>query len=946
MAMSKRKTYLYKGREATRLRSSDKTYTFSSAGSQYVRQALEYTFLSGTMCKAFGSKAACDYAIAFTLGQCSYCGRQLIVCITGKLLEEGLLLEKKSGRPIRVDEEDLGWNIKLGNFQFDHLFPASEGGLAVKGNIVLACDVCNNLKSNMPAYSFIVMLHAIHDAQVRRGDKNVQPLFILDLKEHLRFFRSCVTKYYESSRKIGGEAIRLFDNATGFDSGKMMRELGHIDEERILGLDEPDSYALYPRTHELRDLPHMTNKELNDLAQEQIAANRLLSDDSTRSLSFDYTDKHRDRYMDWELSIGSGRSEDSEYKGRSLLSKAELQNIVRNSFGGLDLDADAERMKSENGDLMTGIYRSLEPVFRRKAIEDDRKNEENIGNENYRSNIYSQTKRTFETALPFLFRLDRKVVLPSKSEFKRLTGMDGSNPIPYDVWENLLFINDCLAATSNDDYLINMCNMVLENNWSKDDLMREFRNGNLARKEIAMHYANTPESDRVLYKKERDSRGYKIRSNFSNNVSARTRSWRKAWEKAFGFDIDYDGPTYNEMLRKLGAMNTLVYNDLEKPYNELRTILGAKPRTGERSRNEYRIYQTLEEKWIQSGILDLEHGLDGLNRSIDRYVESKDGTLSKNRETERNKFNEMRTTIINLLIPVIARKVADGGSDNEWAKRGWTANPPENSDVSSWPTVTTGYTSDNIGDHVESEWAKGLFSRDLDNTDPLKRAGVGRMIDSMNGLVSELANDKGKTIAEYHPDDREQSYIFWRMINEGAGLTDDGRRSWNAQLRILFNKKNKKLFRYGESGNGNSYDLVTKLSSFPNVDYVDLCEAMSESVGSSRIQFINLDRDADLVKMEDDLSKSKNDDEKTMAIMRTAQRTYGNGTDHIPYTVMSNMDSEERTRKYSAVIRGLKTLKFYLKRIHKEIPSLLVDHIPQSLMKMADYDARHGGRNA
>lgn len=941
--MSKRKIYLYNGLEAAKLRSSDRTYTFSSAGSQYVRQALEYAFLSGAMCKSFGPKAACEYAILVSKGACVYCGRLLIVTITKELIDSGRLMKKENGETVPVTEDDLGHSIKLRPFQFDHMFPASEGGLAIVGNILLSCDVCNNLKSNMPARDFIIKQHEIHDAQVRRGDKDVQPLFIEDVNKHLAFFESFVSKYYESSEKIGQEAVRLFDNATGFDSGKMMRELGHIDEERILGMDDPDSYALYPKAHELRDLPHMTNKELNDLAQEQIATNRLLSDDSTRSLSFDYTDKYGGRYSDWELYLSQDRNEDSEYKGTSLLSKAELQNIVRTYFGGLDLEADAERMKADNGDLMTGIYRSLEPVFRRKAIEDDRKNEENSGNENYRSSIYSQTKRTFETALPFLFRLDRKVVLPSKSGFKRLTGMDGSNPIPYDVWEGILFINDCLAATSNDDYLINMCNMVTENNWSKDDLMREFRNGNLARKEIAMHYADTPESDRVLYKEERDSRGYKVRSNFSNNVSARTRSWRKAWGVAFGCEIDYDGPTHNEMLRELGAMDALVYNDLEKPYNELRSALGKKP---DSSGNKYKTYRNLEGKWIRSGILDLEHGLDGLNKSIDKYVESKDDTLSKNRETDRNEFNRARSAIIDLLMPVIARKVSDGGPDNEWANRGWSATPPGNSDVDSWSAIPNGYTSENIGKLVESEWARNLFVDYLDNTDPLKRAGVGRMIDSMNGLVSELANDKGETIAEYHPDDREQSYIFWRMINQGVELTDDGRSDWNAQVRILFGRKGKKLFRYEESGNGNSYDLVAKLSSFPNVDYVDLCEAMSESVGRSRIQFINLDRDADLVKMEEDLSKSKNDDEKTLVIMRTARRTYENVTNNIPYTVMSSMGSKERTRKYSTVVKDLKTLKFYLKRIHKEIPSLLVDHIPQSLMRMADYDARHGGRNA
>lgn len=942
--MPKRKTYLYKGREAIKLRSSDKTYTFSSAGSQYVRQALEYTFLSGTMCKAFGSKAACDYAIAFTLGQCSYCGRQLIVCITGKLLEEGLLLEKKSGRPIRVDEEDLGWNIKLGNFQFDHLFPASEGGLAVKGNIVLACDVCNNLKSNMPAYSFIVMLHAIHDAQVRRGDKNVQPLFILDLKEHLRFFRSCVTKYYESSRKIGGEAIRLFDNATGFDSGKMMRELGHIDEERILGLDDPDSYALYPTTHELRDLPHMTNKELNDLAQEQIAANRLLSDDSTRSPSFDYTDKYRDRYMDWELSISSGRSEECLHKGTSLLSKAELQNIVRNSFGGLDLDSDAERMITENGDLMTGIYRSLEPVFRRKTIEDDRKNEENIGNENYRSSIYSQTKRTFETALPFLFRLDRKVVLPSKSEFKRLTGMDGHNPIPYDVWENLLFINKCLTATSNDDYLINMCNMVIENNWSKDDLMREFRNGNLARKEIAMHYADTPESEKTLYKDELDANGHKIRSNFSNNVSARTRSWRKAWGMAFGCEIDYDGPTSNEMLREMGVMDTLAYNDLEKPYNELRSALGKKP---DSSGNKYKTYRNLEEKWIRSGILDLEHGLDGLNKSIDRYVESKDDTLSKNRETDRNEFNRARSAIIDLLMPVIARKVSDGGPDDDWSKRGWTSTPLADSDIASWPALPTGYTSDNIGDLVDSEWARSLFVRYLDNTDPSKRSYVGRMIEGMNSILSELADGKERSATEYRPNDKEQSYIFWRMINKGVEIPSHSRNDWNTQVRSLFNMKGKRLFRYSESSNGsNSYDLILNLSSFPNVDYVDLCEAMSEPSGYSRVQFTTLDNVVDLVGFEEDLRNAEDEDEVTMVIMAASVKIYCEVTGGITYSRMARMDSDERESKYGIVANNLKTFKFYLTRIHKEIPSSLIAHIPSSLMRMADYEARHHGITA
>lgn len=937
MAKQKRKFYLYDGRKATRLRSNERTYTFSSAGSQYSRNALEYAFLSNNTNTDFGTRAACEYAIQASKGLCVYCGIPLIVTITKELIDRGIVMKEENGRLVPLTEEDIGFSIKVNDFQFDHMLPASEGGLAVVGNILLACNNCNNLKSNMPIRDFVISSHVIHDAKVRRGDEDIPHLFIEDVDKHLEFFEPFVPKYYESTEKIGPEAIKLFDNATGFDSEKMIRERGRIDAKRILGMDDPDSYTLYPTTHELRDLPHMTNKELNDLAQEQIARNNLLSDDSNRPLSFDYTDRYRDRYVDWELSISPDKGEDCEYKTKGVVSKAELQNIVRNSFGGLDLDSDAERMKADNGDLMTGIYRSLEPVFRRKSIEDDRKNEENSSNENYRSNIYSQTKKTFETALRFLFRLDKNINMPLKSEFKRLTGMDGSEPIPYDIWENLLFINKCLTATSNDDYLLNMCNAVIENNWSKDDLMREFRNGNLARKEIVMHYADTPESEKTLYKDELDANGHKIRSNFSNNVRARAKSWRKAWEMAFGYEIDYDGPTPDEMLREVGVMDTLAYNDLERPYEEFRNGL----KLTKTAKYKYMRYKEFDNKWIQSGIIDLEHGLDGLNKSLERYVESKDSLSSKKREKARENFYKIRNGI-RLLMPSIARKVEDGGPDNEWAKRGWTAVPPEESDIASWSALPNGYTTENIGNLIDSEWATDLFIKYLDNTEPSKRSEVGKMIDSMNSILSDLAARKDESPVKFIPNDRESSYIFWRMINEGGVMTDDSRKTWNTQIRLLFDMKGKRLFRYLESDNGfNSYDLIANLASFSNVDYVDLCEAMSEPSGSSRVQFITLDNVADLVSMETELDKAKDEDAKTLVIMRTVLKIYRKATNGISYSSMSRMSSNERTIKYNIVAKLLTTFRFYLTRVHEEISPLIVAHIPKSLMKAAEYEARH-----
>ena len=937
--MPKRKTYLYKGREATRLRSSDKTYTFSSAGSQYVRQVLEYAFLSGDLCKAFGPKAACDYAIELTLGHCGYCGLQLIVFITVELLGDGLLREKGEngyGRPIPVTDAELGWSIKMANFQFDHLFPASEGGLAVKGNIILACDTCNNAKSNMSAHDYIVRIHTIRDAQIRRGDKNVQPVFIEDLNEHLQFFESCVSTYYESSKKIDPEAVRLFDNATGFDSGRMMRELGHIDGRRIMGMDDPYSYALYPKNHELRDLPHMTNKELNDIAQERIARNRLLSDDSNRSLSFDYTDNYRGRYSDWALAVKADCG--GNRKSNGVLSKAELQNIARNDLGGLNLDVDAERMaRMAGGDLTAGLYQGLEPVLRRKIAEDDRRNAENCGNENYRSDIYAQAKRTFRTAPRFLFRLDKDLVMPSKGAFRRLSGMDGSKPVPYDVWEALLTINNRLATTgdnsTNDDYLIDMCDLVVGRNWTKNDLMREFDNGNLARLEIRMHYRGTPKSERTVHKNgSNDGSGY---SGFYNSVRSRTRNWKKAWSRVHGGSgMSYEGPAFHEMLRDLGAEASLTYNDLEKPYNELKASMGGK-------RNMK--YKTLDEKWIRSGVIDFEHGPDGLNKSIERYVESKDGLSSKKREKYRNKFYDVRKAA-HLLTQVIARKVGDGGPDDDWAKRGWTSTPLADSDIASWPTLPTGYTSDNIGDLVDSEWARSLFVRYLDNTEPSKRSEVGKMIDSMNSILSELAASKDESPVKFIPNDREQSYIFWRMINKGVEIPSHSRSDWNTQVRSLFNMKGKRLFRYTESGNGsNSYDLILNLSSFPNVDYVDLCEAMSEPSGYSRVQFTTLDNVVDLVGFEEDLRNAEDEDDVTIAIMAASVKIYCKVTGGIPYSRMARMGSDERESKYGIVANNLKTFKFYLTRIHKEIPSSLIAHIPSSLMRMADYEARHHG---
>lgn len=945
MAKQKRKFYLYDGRKVTRLRSNERTYTFSSAGSQYTRNALEYAFLSNNTNTDFGPRAACEYAIQASKGLCVYCGLPLIVTITKKIIDSGVMMKEENGRLVPLTEEDIGFSIKVNDFQFDHMLPASEGGLAVAGNILLTCNNCNNLKSNMPIRDFVISSHIIHDAKVRRGDEDIPRLFIDDVDKHLEFFEPFVPKYYESTEKIGPEAIKLFDNATGFDSEKMIRERGHIDTKRILGMDDPDSYILYPTTHELRDLPHMTNRELNDLAQEQIARNNLLSDDSNRQLSFDYTDRYSDRYVDWELSINPDKGEDCEYKAKGVVSKAELQEMVRNNFGGSDLDADAERMIAENGDLTTGIYKSLEPILRKKAIEDDRKNEENSSNENYRSSIYGQTKKTFETAFKFLFRLDKPMNMPLKSEFKRLTGMDGSKPTPYDIWENLLFINKCLAATSNDDYLLNMCNAVIENNWSKDDLMREFRNGNLARKEIVMHYAHTPESEKTLYKDELDANGHKIRSNFSNNVSARAKSWRKAWEMAFGHEIDYDGPTSNEMLREMGVMDTLAYNDLEKPYDDMRAKFNIKVRTAEgirtKNRKKYKKYDVLEKNWIRSGILDFEHGLDGLNKSIDRYVESKDSLSSKEREKTRNEFYNVRNGVC-LLMHVIARKVEDGGPDSEWAKRGWTAVPPEDSDIASWSALPNGYTTDNIGNLIDSEWAKNLFIRYLDNTESSKRSEVGKMIDSMNSILSELAARKDEPPVKFIPSDRERSYIFWRMINEGAVMNNHNRRIWNVQVRLLFDMKSKRLFRYVESDNGfNSYDLIANLASFSNVDYVDLCEAMSEPSGFSRVQFITLDNAADLVSMETELDKAKDEDAKTLVIMGTVLKIYRKATNGISYSNMSSMSSNERTIKYNIVAKLLTTFRFYLTRVHKEISPLIVAHIPKSLMKAAEYEARH-----
>ena len=65
-----------------------------------------------------------EYATKFTQGRCLYCGKKLYTL--------------NNGIPMFQPE-----------VQYDHILPASIGGLFAKGNIVLACAKCNQEKNNM-----------------------------------------------------------------------------------------------------------------------------------------------------------------------------------------------------------------------------------------------------------------------------------------------------------------------------------------------------------------------------------------------------------------------------------------------------------------------------------------------------------------------------------------------------------------------------------------------------------------------------------------------------------------------------------------------------------------------------------------------------------------------------------------------------------------------------
>lgn len=158
----------------------------ATADSEYIR-TLTNRF-SSENCGNY--KETEKYATNFTHGRCLYCGKQLY--------------EEKDGKIGHLREK----------VQWDHLFPASIGGLFAKGNVALSCPECNNEKNNMSVREY-------YEIRLKRHD-NVYFKNIVELNKKMADF---TMPYYRDWPQFAGMALTIQNVHDAITTKKLIETL-------------------------------------------------------------------------------------------------------------------------------------------------------------------------------------------------------------------------------------------------------------------------------------------------------------------------------------------------------------------------------------------------------------------------------------------------------------------------------------------------------------------------------------------------------------------------------------------------------------------------------------------------------------------------------------------------------------------------------------------------
>ena len=925
------------GRQMVRASSNALSYKPATNATQLFRVMVEYSFITQGQVKE-----ACMYAIRRTDGRCIYCGV--------KCLEHGNIIKRQhygDGTFLDVPVGDDEWFI-VNKFQFDHLMASADLCIPYKGALALACDKCNNDKSDIPLGAYIIVRHGMRNAQLRNNCNEIYDVYIDDRQKHLDFVMSFIETYHQESMRNG--TIDLFDNAIGFDSQEMMDRLGHLDYKRIEGLDTPTSYRQFDKywydhrtktyNFEPRDLPRMSEAAILDYLYKKIKTENRLS---TRpripaKLVCDLTDPYLDNYFQYDVMVSMNSNGKTK---NARLPKVEVQRIVKKYLDGGDFSSMA---------LPEDVYRRLDDylydVFVQDEMDTRRLEDVSKSKSKARSSIYSTTVLSIELILEIF---GQNVEMPRKTAFRYLHGA-GDDGIPYSMWSTVLEVNGCFGdeSSKNSKYVGPICHVIMEHGWTRpEQLLMAFVSGDLAREVIRYDLSDVPEAERVRHKPGKNNKGFHENSNFYESIKRRVDSFNKALRfylkehDAYSPEKMRNAPTTIEMAREFHIEDSLVYNGLERPYNMLRSKFNRPSRSGRSTSNPYPRYAKLEEKWIATGILDFEHGLTGLNKSMKNYVVSaSDEFHGKRREQKRDDFSTSRKAVLNIMIPVIREKIYDEGIQSEWLERGWTSAPVRDDDLEDWASNSTSIALSAISVENVEKAVKGITSShwiydQIEDREWNWKKGLNEFMSILDDVVDQVAG--GSPIEDYIPDDHDRKAIYWSMMAKSDGISKDYDRSeWLKKIKWFFNEDGMPIIRRSDPGKEPIYSLILRLSKHRHVDFVELCELMSRGVESGKTSIQTLDECIDLGSVEDKLDGldcGSYDGPIGIRSIRTEaiQRAYHSIIGNDPAWKVNELPYKQRQKECGGLGKIMKTYRWYLESIHHEIPSNVISRIPDTI---------------
>lgn len=915
------------GHKLKKLNANDLVYTKTNTVTEVFRSLTEYSFIKNNEVKE-----SCLFAIKYSKGKCFYCGKPLIVFDDDNIMHE--IIDDDGELKPHSDTCECYFNSFFGlhHYQMDHLYPAADLCVPYKGAMVLACNSCNNAKSDKTPMYFIGELHRKRLADIICGlpEDLVQSVYVDDYNDHINLLKQLISMYYQES--INHDTYRLFINATGFDPKKMIEEKGSIDFDRILGRNESTTYPSYDlnnydekHCYEFRDVPRMSEEEAMRYVFEETQKRMELSS-SPREMNKDICDMNDPFIENYFIYDNLGRGE--EKNNTTRLQKSEVQRVIRKYFNGGDFT---------NITSPEEIYRRLDPYLTMKMNENDEKLS-TIKN----SSIYSVAKLSMKLVLK---AFGKDIEIPNAVIFKQLK----VNDIPYEMWDTILTINDkCLKSEGSTSYIEGICFLIKKHNWGSSDLLMNFLNGDLAREEIPYHVRNVPENERTKYiAGSFDKKGNPNRSNFCNNIESRGQKWAKAvirYHKEVTEDYQegdrYDTPTPVEIRRMFNFEDPLTYNDMEVAYNNIRSKYFKQNSKGEKV-NDYCYYGTLDKNWIAKGILDFNHGLSGLNESIKSYVgKHSDELQGKERDNVRNAFAKIRKSILTIMIPVIRSKVASEGSGSEWVERGWTSEPVYDDDLEDWASNSTLIPSSTINAEDVAKTVKNITKSDWIYEQVKGREwnwtkGLDEFIAVIDEVVSQISHGAG--IEDYIPDDHDRKAIYWTMMSKSDGISKDYDRSeWLKKIKWFFNEDDLPTIRRSDPGKEPIYSLIFRLSKHRHVDFVELCELMSMIVGTDKSSIQTLDECIDLESIEsklDELDYNSYIDTIGIRSIRTeaVQRAYHSIVGDEPAWKVNELPYKKKQKLCGGLGKIMKTYRWYLENIHHEIPSSVISRIPDTV---------------